>query len=373
MATTHTHHMTIEDLNELKTFNKRELTKNKNLNLNLNSVLSLKTNAISVNGKVFKSIKCIDENEIPKINEYNTFINTKYNVVQLKNICRHYSLRVTGTKNELFKRVSTFIKLSYYAVKIQKRFRSHLMKQCNKLRGPARLNRKLCVNETDFFLTDDLTDIPYEQFISFKDRDGYIYGFDVISLYTLLTKDKTTALNPYTRTEMPNGILKTVKHLVSLSKILGISIDIIFKPDEQSPDKIIENKVLAIFQAIDGLGNYSNPQWFNELPHPLIVVFIKELYDIWTYRAQLPIITKLEICPPYGDPFSNAHISYISTLGNEEIKNIAIKIMENLVYSGVNRESQYLGATFVLSALTLVNNNAALALPWLFQSVAHIN
>ena len=47
--------------------------------------------------------------------------------------------------------------------------------------------------------------------------------------------------------------------------------------------------------------------------------------------------------------------------------------MENLVNSGSEQSSKALGAFYVLSALTLVNYNAATALPWLYQSVAHFN
>jgi len=49
-----------------------------------------------------------------------------------------------------------------------------------------------------------------------------------------------------------------------------------------------------------------------------------------------------------------------------------IYFIENLIYNGINRDSQYLGASYVLSALTLVNESAAESMPWLYYSVAHI-
>ena len=51
--------------------------------------------------------------------------------------------------------------------------------------------------------------------------------------------------------------------------------------------------VLNIFQKIDALGNYTNPDWFNNLSHFKMVVYVRELYDIWVYRAQLSDETKL--------------------------------------------------------------------------------
>ena len=44
--------------------------------------------------------------------------------------------------------------------------------------------------------------------------------------------------------------------------------------------------------------------------------------------------------------------------------------MENLLSKGINKDSKALGAFYILAALTLVSPSAAMALPWLYQSVA---
>jgi hypothetical protein len=46
--------------------------------------------------------------------------------------------------------------------------------------------------------------------------------------------------------------------------------------------------------------------------------------------------------------------------------------MENLVVTGINKDSKCLGAYYVLGALTLVNNDAATSLPWLYQAVCYM-
>jgi hypothetical protein len=51
------------------------------------------------------------------------------------------------------------------------------------------------------------------------------------------------------------------------------------------------------------------------------------------------------------------------------VQDIALTIMERLTRDGINRDSRCLGANFVLCALTLVSNDAANSLPWLFHSV----
>ena len=55
----------------------------------------------------------------------------------------------------------------------------------------------------------------------------------------------------------------------------------------------------------------------------------------------------------------------------EELKQKSVEIMDNLVSRGTNKDSKCLGAYYVLGALTIVNADAAQALPWLYQSFGH--
>ena len=48
-----------------------------------------------------------------------------------------------------------------------------------------------------------------------------------------------------------------------------------------------------------------------------------------------------------------------------------LAVLEKLVNTGVDKDSKSLGAYYVLGALTLVNQDAATSLPWLFQSVSY--
>ena len=46
------------------------------------------------------------------------------------------------------------------------------------------------MNQTDFFTLEELKDIDNSQFYSFKDKDGFVYGFDVCSLYNMIVIEK---------------------------------------------------------------------------------------------------------------------------------------------------------------------------------------
>ena len=51
------------------------------------------------------------------------------------------------------------------------------------------------------------------------------------------------------------------------------------------------------------------------------------------------------------------------------VKKVVLEVLEKLVNTGVDKDSKSLGAYYVLGALTLVNQDAATSLPWLFQSL----
>jgi hypothetical protein len=130
----------------------------------------------------------------------------------------------------------------------------------------------------------------------------------------------------------------------------------------------LELRVLGLFQIIDSLGNYTNPQWFNTLNSVQIKKFIKELMDIWNYRAEIPSLIKRNICPPNGTPFINVSFNILNTeVPLQSIKNLAVEILEKFL-SSPDTENKKLGAYYILCALTLVNTEAASTMPWLYEA-----
>jgi hypothetical protein len=313
-----------------------------------------------------------DKLNIPTIQTYNDLVYNNYNVAQLKSFAKHYKLKITGNKPQLLSRLYSYLYFSSYIIKIQKVFRSMLVRKYKQLHGPASLNRKLCTNSDDFISMEPVEEINFHQFISYKDFDGFIYGFDINSLHNLFLKSDSEIKNPYNRNLIPEKLFKDIRSLIRIGKILKININLSFEDCTKnvSNEKAVELRALTLFQNIDALGNYSNSNWFLSLNRYQLIKFIRELIDIWNYRAQLSIETKRNICPPIGDPFRNLSIQYIVTEQNLwNVKKVILEIMEKLVNCGIDRDSKSLGAYYVLGALTLVNSEAATSLPWLFQSV----
>lgn len=313
-----------------------------------------------------------DKLTIPTVFTYNDLVYNNYNVTQLKLFAKHYKLKITGNKPQLLNRLYSFLYLSCYIIKIQKIFRSMLVRKYKHLHGPAAFNRKLCTNSDDFISMEPVEEINFHQFISYKDFDGFIYGFDINSLHNLFLKCSDEIKNPYNRNLIPESVFKNIRALIRLGKILKININLNFDDNTKdvSNEKAIELRALSLFQNIDALGNYSNSNWFLSLNRHQLIKFIRELIDIWNYRAQLSQETKRSICPPIGDPFRNLSVHYIITEPNLwNVKKMLLDIMEKLVNCGIDRDSKALGAYYVLGALTLVNSDAATSIPWLFQSL----
>ena len=319
-----------------------------------------------------------DDFFIPDVYEFLEVCKYNYRVIQLKTICKHYELKSTGTKNELSNQIYNYLRLSHYISKIQKMFRGITIRKCIKLQGPALLKRRLCVNESDFYTLQNIHEIPQEQFFSYKDDDNFIYGFDIISIYTLFNtriKKPQKRENPYNRKEFPKFVKKNLVKYLSLCKSLNIKVETQDKDENENidPRKQVEFKALELFQHIDQLGNYTNSQWFLSLDRMKLVMFVRELYDIWNYRANLPDNVKKSICPPSGDPFRGSNLLFLNNQSLIEIQKTILQIMSRFVKSAHTSDNQSLGSIYVLTALTLVNSEAAESLPWLFQSVSHNN
>jgi hypothetical protein len=179
----------------------------------------------NVSKKILKNEKINScDIEIPSFSQNNLILKINYNVNQLKSIAKHYKLKVNGNKEQLISRIYSYLMLSTYILKIQKSFRTFIQKKYNKSHGPAYIKRDLCNNSYDFFTMDELKDISCEQFFSYKDSDGFIYGFDILSIHNLIYKCNGIVQNPYNRRPITPEIINNYKNLIKLSRILKINI-----------------------------------------------------------------------------------------------------------------------------------------------------
>jgi len=317
--------------------------------------------------------------KILKPPEYNQIHTCQYKVCHLKEMCKFYKLKKSGNKDELNSRLFDFLRFSLYATVIQRIWRGYLVSEYVKCSGPALKDRSICVNDTDFATLEPVDEICYNQFYSFEGNNN-CYGCDIYSLHNLIDKQivahhSNTPIeikNPYDREIITTDQITAFNRYLRIAKALNISFKL---KDEKSdiidPKKKLEMSIIEIFQYINELGNYADSTWFTNLPRHMMVLFIREMYDIWQYRAQLSQQTMRDIVPPHGNPFTGMSLHLAQSQNDDYLKKTALRIINYLVKSGYTDETRTLGAYYVLAALTLVSEDARNALPWLYQSVAH--
>ena len=367
------------------------------INMELSPVLPITDNppdlmAVTPVKPIRKRIRHVGrEDTVALPTDHLTFISTSsHTLPQLKYLCRQFKLKVTGNKSELKEYIRVHLARSWSARIIQKAWQTFMQRQWSVCRGPARFQRHLCINTTDFCTMEDLKNQPFHRFFSYCDKDQKIYGFDLLSFYNLYHMPSTTryVMNPYNREQIPNAVYRSLLRLVNFGKLLyndDITVDNdpveADMADDLNEDIILDEEIIVVtpaqftreihllFRAIDDLGNYSDPDWILELERSRLLKFLRDLNDIWSHRANLRIQVKRDISPN-GHPFflADADMGDLEYYEIDELQAIVLKVIKIFVHDGVNNESRMLGAMYVLGALTLVSHSAAIALPWLYES-----
>lgn len=321
-----------------------------------NNISNLKKGNIKVRHELFT---------IPKHNGYDNIIKYNFNVQQLKQMCKHYNIKQSGNKNDLMFRIYNYLKYSHFATIIQSKYRGYLQRKLNKIKGYSLLNRKITTNKEDFISLDTLLDVHPNNYFSYN-VNQHNYGFNIYSIYNLILKSDIP-MNPYTREVFSNKTIFHIKEVIRLSRIMKIPLALDIRDTEISANNV-KFKIIEIFHKIDSFGNLSNFYWFYSLDKQQLIRLYRELYDLWNYRIQLTPERKKHICHPNGNPFVRTDSLFLTNYSIDEIRKHFITIFNNLLTKAIDNEYQSLGAYYILGALTIVNNDAAGSLPWLYES-----
>lgn len=455
---------------------KQELIKNEvKTDSNIKQKVKIKRKRV-INKKNEKN-ENIKEFKIPEFTEYENVTN-KLLIPQLKDICRHYKLKVSGKKQELVERARNFLQYSAIAIILQSKIKRRFTHEWLKLHGLGLFDRTICVNDSDI-MGDDLTDIEYNNFFSFTDQ-GFTYGFDISTFREIILKtkrDKITrerkVINPYTRDEIEDNVISDFYKLLKYTKYLfsknnnynnesienidnsnnvvnrnrnrnrqinensysenlntimhevnnniineynsnynpnspqDISLNLDLLEDNEGVIYTTNNRNIIIytqeahsilrnnnlrqnidyiivsnsnielcitntFHKIDDLGHYTNPEWFFSLTLPKLRTFIRDIKEIFDFRAGISNSVKRYILPNTNGILEVSNINLNNWLNRQDniwmLRSKALNYMINLVTKGITDEYRSLGAFYVLMALTLSSNEAAIAMPWLYQS-----
>jgi hypothetical protein len=233
-------------------------------------------------------------------------------------------------------------------------------------------DRSILTNDSDFFSTEPIKDISGCMFISYRDEQNHVYGFDIRSLNSLYIRALQTGeepQNPFTRRALPAALEAKKNRIVESLTKHGISVEWIpIQPP--TPEQQWRMKVVDLFHKIDELNYYSSPDWFIGLNSHGQAKFYRELFDIWNFRAGLSSVQKQAIVPQYNQKIFRHSPFMISGQPIGAIQKINMTTIRLLITSAEDRNDRILGAMYVVTAFTIVNRQARIAYPWLYDSVA---
>ena len=357
----------------------------------------------------------IDSLKLPQIKDNLRFYkNSMYISPEWNNTCAKelrrainsvHDFALTGTKPKLLERLHNYFIQENKVIVIQRAMRGRFVRCANELRG-KHMHISKYVNDTDFYTMEPIHEIEYTNLFSYTDEQGFTYGFELSSLVELMKQCRMNKLiNPYTRSDIThlrpiirrlsrlNHINQTKREIPKREVIKPRSTEFVRRPrsntdvdthqidDSYDHDAMVTliremrsktngERARALFAEIDSLGNYTRYEWFSQLDKTHLYRFFRYLKDIWSYRAQIPVHVKRQICPLW-DPFSIVSASTVhpDELDEEQIESVCLTIMEDMIYTGISTEFKTLGAFHVLSALTIVSRSARDAIPWLYESL----
>ena len=324
-----------------------------------------------------KKVKCPDADfVIPSAKDHSGFLSYKYKKKQLQDMARYYCLPVSGSVGELMIRVYTYLTIHTHVVPFQSLWRGYLRRKCNALRGAAFMDRKKCNNDEDFLTGDTMREVDIDQFVSYTACDGFVYGFDIVSLYNLkLNNNSGDVLNPYTREAIPPQVFLELTALLNITKkVYKIPIDVTFeRPVATSPRNMtIEERVTELFSSIETHGYYPTTSWFMDLDRHRLIRMLRELSDIFLYRASIPHDIQMRICPE--NPFRSISAMVNIMQSYEDIfvaRDILLYAACSVVMSGTEASDRALGTIVFLQALTLVSDGARHSYPLFYESAVY--
>lgn len=331
-----------------------------------------------------KKVECGESFEVkmPGFAEYDYVNDKRLKVPDLKSMCKHYKLKVTGNKNQLQKRLYDYLYMSNNCFMLQAVFRRSLVGKWIDSHGPGLFDRTNVINTTDFATMEDVIDIPMDQVFSFKDSSiDKCYVFDVASFATLVKSSVNSGIassklkNPYTMSPIEKPILTQFKQLIKLSKTLKRQVDYEVKDEDENSSNqetlqlTTSQRITRLFQEIDTYGHYTSTEWLENMTALSLRQYIQEVIQIFQYRAHLSTVQRAQIIPPRGLIYSgNIRAWLITHPTREELLSQALEISERLVFTGINRDNRQLGCFYVLMALTLACQGARDAMPWLYEA-----
>lgn len=230
--------------------------------------------------------------------------------------------------------------------------------------GPAWRTRSLCVNDSDFTTLDPIASIPVDEFVSYQDEHGIIYGFHIRSLLHWVHEHEP-CINPYTRALLPYSLLNHLMKWEEAAHIEEVDNTFALMTDTQR----LHLQTVEWFAHMDSFGYYTNPMWYLALSPAESLAILAHLQRLWVFYLNADMYTRL--CPPDGMWIADAQVLPAWTQGDAtRVKLWVAQYLMTWIMRADSHESMDWSVMYVLASLTFVSMDAAWSLPWLNENFA---
>lgn len=176
---------------------------------------------------------------------------------------------------------------------LQKRWRHRFISTFAHLRGPW--PTAPCVNETDPFTLENITDLQPHTVFSFIDDDSNVFAFHAPELECAVRQGQL--VNPFTRKAIPTHDIERLQHLMRYlpKKVLP------YAPDTWGNAMNAFQDVCGEYQRLFGI--YMQPEWFTCLVED-DVEYIFYTYHVRTHQTSRHMSVSLlhrPPCKPWGE------------------------------------------------------------------------
>ena len=307
----------------------------------------------------------------------NTYIKKSYKYYDLGKFSakrkRAYTKEEKSAEIKLFKNKLQFffetLLISYINIEkivfLQTKIRHYIKEKEVRIHGPAINNRKICNNHTDFYSFDDIKDIPNKFFFSYRDNDGFVYGFHIESFINLISND-TEPTNPYNRVVISKKIKDTAIQIwQDLNKKKDVPNYTSNNVSGRDLRHQVRNKCLTVLQKMDMFGYQTKIDWIMDLPIVRVRQLFRSIRNYWSFKAGLTQEVKNRIYPN-GNPIQNINIRNIErSLNRYTVIGTVLDLMNMIVTSGVTNDDQNQGCILLLLAMNDVNREVGRCNSWL--------
>ncbi len=322
-----------------------------------------------------------------------TQMTQQYKLPELRNIVKAWNLPCSGTKQVLAQRIIDNINIVKKTQIIQRVFRGHIVRLWLKLKYGSKTD-SMPVNDTDFYTMEPINEIEvyqYFHYISPGSNTNYVFSLDSIMNMIVNTQKLE---NPYTRESMIDSKTSLI-HILRLTNIInpGYNYSVLHPetllnksmPQQQQqqlgqvqqpilvpalprdPTLDYAARIRSLFAKIDLLGFYTSYQWFNELSGRQMFVFMQKLLHIWNH---VPNEQHKRVCPIISafSAINLGNVSFTVSTTRSDFEAMLLRIGETLITDGLTQDDRYAGASYFLTGLVMVSDEAREALPWLYDN-----